>query len=304
MTCKEARQIDLVDYLVSLNYYPQKVNGRDYWYLSPLRDEKTPSFKVNRKGNVWYDHGIGKGGTLIDFGILYHKCSIGDLLNSLWVFRNQLPFSFHQLNIPDNNIPGTNKGKSSGSGKIEILKTYSLASKELIHYLQKRCIPFGVANRNCKEVEFLLYGKRHIVIGFSNNSGGFELRNEHFKGSSSPKAVTYIDNKKEHLVVFEGFFNYLSFLTLNQKDVHPQTNYLVLNSLSFFEKSRQLMEKHREVHLFLDRDKAGINHTNRALVWSKWKYKDRSSFYEGYKDLNDWTISYQHSIGQHRASRG
>ncbi|MEO9144018.1 MAG: DNA primase, partial [Ginsengibacter sp.] len=57
INCSEAKRMDIVTYLESLSIKPQKVNGNDYWYLSPLRDEKTPSFKINRKLNVWYDHG-------------------------------------------------------------------------------------------------------------------------------------------------------------------------------------------------------------------------------------------------------
>lgn len=41
MTCADAKKIDLVDYLASLGYHPQKVSPPDYWYLSPFRDEKT-----------------------------------------------------------------------------------------------------------------------------------------------------------------------------------------------------------------------------------------------------------------------
>jgi hypothetical protein len=35
------------------------------WYLSPFRNEATPSFKVNQSANLWYDFGEGKGGTVI-----------------------------------------------------------------------------------------------------------------------------------------------------------------------------------------------------------------------------------------------
>jgi DNA primase len=87
----EARQIDIVEYLETLGYQPQKIRNNDYWYLCPLRDEKTTSFKVDRKLNAWYDHGIGKGGNMIDFRILYHHCSIPELLQKLFPF-----FSFHQ----------------------------------------------------------------------------------------------------------------------------------------------------------------------------------------------------------------
>jgi hypothetical protein len=83
VSTEEARQIDIVDYLSKLGHQPTKIRNVDYWYLSPLRDEKTPSFKVNRKLNRWYDHGIGKGGNLIDFGLLYHNITIGEFLSLL-----------------------------------------------------------------------------------------------------------------------------------------------------------------------------------------------------------------------------
>ncbi len=75
LSSTEARQIDIVDYLSALGFHPAKIRNKDYWYCTPLRNEKTPSFKVNRNLNVWYDHGIGKGGNLIDFGILYFNCT-------------------------------------------------------------------------------------------------------------------------------------------------------------------------------------------------------------------------------------
>jgi hypothetical protein len=69
-TCARAKEVDLVDYLFSLGYRPTKIRNNDYWYLSPLRHESKASFKINRKLNAWYDFGLGKGGDLIDFGIL------------------------------------------------------------------------------------------------------------------------------------------------------------------------------------------------------------------------------------------
>lgn len=66
---QEAEQIDMFEYLEQLGYKSQKISNNDYWYSSPLREEKEPSFKVNRKLNVWFDHGLGKGGSIIDFGI-------------------------------------------------------------------------------------------------------------------------------------------------------------------------------------------------------------------------------------------
>jgi hypothetical protein len=96
--------------------------------------------------------------------------------------------------------------------------------------------------------------------------------------------------------VFEGFFSFLSFCTLNKKQQAPLTNCLVLNSLAFFEKCRPLMEQYKQVHLILDRDNAGMNRTRQALEWNRNKYIDRSDFYHGHKDLNDWLVHHHHSL--------
>jgi len=284
LSCKGARQFDLVDYLASLGHHPQKISNQDYWYLSPLRTERTPSFKVNRRLNSWYDHGIGKGGNLIDFGVLYFNCSVSDLLHRL-ALRAAPDFSFH---------PPTVSADEKKEDKIVILANRPLNSPALLGYIQKRQIPVEIARHFCEEVDFLLYGKKYTVIGFRNEAGGYELRSEHFKGSSSPKDVTFINNHTQQVSVFEGFFSFLSFFSATDRAVLP-SNCLVLNSLSFLEKSRPLMEQHQTIQLFLDRDTAGINHTQLALKWDNDRYIDRTDFYQGHKDLNDWLVSHHHN---------
>ena len=293
----EAKQIDLVDYLAALGHRPQKIRNKDYWYLSPLREEKTPSFKVNRSLNAWYDHGIGKGGNLIDFGILYFNCTISDLLQHLSQYQNT-PISFFHQHSPAHNLPASvpsfadEKKEIPSEGKIIVLEARSLAEISLLKYLEKRQIPLAIAEKFCKEIDFLLYGKTRTVIGFQNNAGGYELRSADFKGSSSPKEVTFIDYNKEQLNVFEGFFNFLTHQAMNKENVLPLTNFLILNSLSFFQKERDRMEQHQQIHLFLDRDSAGIKFTQQALQWSK-KFVDQSHVYKKHKDLNQFFIKQQ-----------
>ena len=53
MNTIEAKRIRIVDYLRLLGHEPVKVRGGQYWYLSPLRKEDTPSFKVNDRLNEW-----------------------------------------------------------------------------------------------------------------------------------------------------------------------------------------------------------------------------------------------------------
>jgi DNA primase len=68
-----------------------------------LRAEKTPSFKVNRKLKVWYDHATGEGGNLVDFGIRYFKCTVAELLQRL-SSANAPSFSFHPQPSPANHL--------------------------------------------------------------------------------------------------------------------------------------------------------------------------------------------------------
>ena len=63
--CGEARQIPIIQYLAKCGYQPQYIRGNNLWYLSPFRQEKTASFKVNANLNAWMDFGEGIGGNLI-----------------------------------------------------------------------------------------------------------------------------------------------------------------------------------------------------------------------------------------------
>ena len=42
-------------YLAERGLHPTKDNPRYGLYLSPLREERTPSFKVDYAQNLWYD---------------------------------------------------------------------------------------------------------------------------------------------------------------------------------------------------------------------------------------------------------
>src|SRR4051812_11446820 len=181
-SAEEVKNTDMVDYLLSLGFKPTKVSRSDYWYYSPFRQETTPSFKVNRNMNRWYDFGEGKGGNLVDFGILYHKCSVSELLRKM-----NKSFSFQQQNI-------SFKKEDEEVKKIKVISEREITSLVLLRYLHKRRISIEIAAKFCKEINYQLYGKNYYALGFKNNAGGYELRNEKFKASSSPKDVTLVDN--------------------------------------------------------------------------------------------------------------
>jgi len=294
-----AKRVDLVTYLALLGYIPKKIKGQDFWYQSPLRQERTPSFKVNRLRNIWYDHGEGRGGNIIDFVIRFFNCEAREAIQKLSEIARGNDFSFHPPHTP---IAAAGEKKEQAAEKTErakagitILDTRPLQNKPLVGYIQERKISLEIAQRFCQEVDFLLNRKKQFAIGFPNRSGGFELRNSLFKGSSSPKDITFFDNGRTDVCVFEGFFDYLSFLTYSEKLGLGVPNCLVLNSLAFLEKSRPLMENHARVFLCLNRDDAGKVATQKALTWNNdpvtGKYIDHSNFYSRHKDINEWLVN-------------
>ena len=276
LSCANANEINLVDYLSSLGFKPSKIRHADYWYLSPFRKEETPSFKVNLKKNVWYDHGDGSGGTLIDFGIRYFNCSVPDLLSKLSIdslFLQPSSFTPASASLPVNN-------------PLRITSVQPINSLDLLLYIKQRRIDFAIAIRYCKQVVFEIENKSIKALGFANDQGGYELRNASFKGSSSPKAPTTFTSHSETLHVFEGFFDFLSHQMINQNPDSTTADFLILNSTAFFEKSRPFMENYSSVNLFLDHDPTGLKFTQQALSWGP-KYEDKSSLYAGHKDLNE-----------------
>ena len=76
------------------------------------------------------------------------------------------------------------------------------------------------------------------AIGFPNVAGGYEVRNSFFKGCIAPKDITHIrqqGEQREKCLVFEGFMDYLSFLTLRVKNCPAMPNldrqdYIILNA--------------------------------------------------------------------------
>lgn len=160
LTCREVNQIDMVDYLSKQGYAPQKIRGNDYWYQSPFREEKTASFKVNRKLNVWFDHGSGNGGTLVDFGILYYKCSVKELLQKMMAEKDMI-LSFHPHHF---SLAGEKKELPEQSAKIKILSVSIITDIGLLNYLKNREISLPIAHQFCQQICFELYTKKWAKI--------------------------------------------------------------------------------------------------------------------------------------------
>lgn len=282
LTFSDAKKIPIIEYLSSIGIEPAKVKGNNVWYRSPLRGENDPSFKVNIRLNLWYDHGSGEGGTLIDLGARLNLCTASEFVNQLSGFNpSASTFSLHR-----------NKSKEP-ENKLTILSVEELRNKELIDYLRGRGIDEDLAIQYCKQVSFEIADKNYQAIGFENKSGGYELRNNWFKGSSTPKDVSFIDNDSNKLYVVEGFIDFLSIEQLKSKTpaFGTDADFLILNSLSFMQRSQALLKSH-ETFLFLDNDQAG-NTAKKNLHSDHIPFMDCSGFYSGHKDVNEYLVAKQ-----------
>ena len=277
MNITEAKKTHLMDYLHLSGHEPVKIRYGSAWFLSPMRKEKTPSFKVHLSKNFWYDFGTGEGGTLIDLVMKLHHANLPETLELIGQNSN----SPRQYN---------NEGSSDESGHIKINRVQSLRNPALIQYLTSRKVSLPFGQRFLKEAYYSVHDKRYFALAFKNDKGGYELRSSFFKTGSSPKYFTTItgtDNSK--INVFEGFMDFLSCCTHYNKI--PRFRTIVLNSLSFLPRIETELQQANEVNLFLDNDPAGMS-ASQKIVSKCDQAKDWAPvIYPDHKDFNEFLMN-------------
>ncbi|MGS4346429.1 toprim domain-containing protein [Myroides odoratus] len=218
MTCSKAKKISLVSILDKMGAKKVKQNNHEVWYISPFRNETTASFKIDINKNIWFDHGAGKGGNVLDFMMAFYKC---DLKEALGILDNE-SFSFHQPTFQDDAIE---KEK-----KYEIEEIKPLTNTQLINYIQNRSIDLKMAKKYCVELHYRLNDKSYYGIGFMNDFEGYEIRNKYVKMCLGTKVPSFFNNNSNQIVLFESWSDFLSFLTLYPK-AERYYDYLILNSV-------------------------------------------------------------------------
>ena len=164
----------------------------------------------------------------------------------------------------------------------------------MLRYLQGRGINIELAKRECKELHFT--NKPFFAIGFPNMAGGYEVRNSFFKGCIAPKDITHIRQQgepREKCLVFEGFMDYLSFLTLRMKNCPTmpdldRQDYVILNSTVNVPKAIDVLSPYERIHCMLDNDETGYKATRAIELEYSYRVRDFSHNYRGYSDLNDY----------------
>lgn len=278
MNCKTINEkIRMIDYLAQKDIYPISNKQNIFWFLSPFRNEKTASFKVDNSTNRFYDFGEGSGGTLIDLISKLEKLSIKEIIQKF----NDNSFSFQKQN-------DFQFEKDQTKNEYEILELKEISSFPLIQYLEERKLPLEIVKRYCKEIHYKLKDKKYYAIAFPNNQNGFEIRNKYVKMCLVKKDISLIKNNQNQLKIFESWSDFISYLFLFPEQIN--SDFLILNSIALLRKNIELINKYETIQTYLDHDNAGKSATKFLETELKNKVKDDSNFYKTYKDLNEFII--------------
>lgn len=244
MNCEEIKtKVGIRAVLESFQRFPVKDNPKTAFYFALDRDERTASLSVDFIKNRAFDFGTGRSYDVISIVQVINKCSVSEALKYLSAFD----FTPEMSNRNELNAKVPN---------YEIVRIGIIEHPALIQYLQERKV--YEQRHLVKEVHYILNGKKYFGVGFENNSGGFEIRNRYSKICLGKKDISLIDNKrkvKNELVIFEGFFDYLTFKMLDNGECY--SDLVVLNSTSMFFKIEKKLQEYDKVSLFLDNDMSG-----------------------------------------------
>ena len=263
-------------YLAERGLYPTNDNSRYGLYLSPLRKEHTPSFKVDYVQNLWYDFGLGAGGSIIDLVMRLERCDFAQALRLLGSGERTPMVVSVPLSVPPT-VPA-----------LRMLSDIPLRHPALVGYLSSRGIDPAIASACCREVHYAVGERNYFAVGFRNDAGGWELRSERFKGCVSPKHITTIDNRSDTVVAFEGFMDFLSYLSMKPYE-WPHMDVAVLNSVVHLSKAIPFLERHATIHAFFDNDEAGRKAmADLKRLCQNSSVIDRSHLYREHMDLNEY----------------
>ena len=303
---QQAKQIDLPDLLSRLGYEPVKItkSGRELWYPSPFRQERTASFHTSFLGGkwIWKDFGDA-GGNVIDFVMRHETVPFKEALAFL---RNMYQGSLfephnHKTKLPDVLSFSTAAEPQASMRELEFLEASSIKNPVIFEYLEKeRKIPGGLANRYLQEVTYrnIPKDKTFFAFGMKNASGGYEIRSASdqypFKSALIKRDITVIRGRGSTSVsVFEGMTDFLSLLVLQNLE-QLKDDAIVMHSVSTYKRTVQFIKEqgYEKVFTFLDNDKTGKKYTAKfEQDLESLNVISQSQTFRPHKDLNDALVA-------------
>lgn len=164
----DLKNIGIRQFLARRGIQPKYERNGYGMYLSPLREERTPSFKVDYVQNLWYDFGLGEGGTLLTLVMRLERCDSREAVRRL---QNGEKRNAGSVSLS----PGVGERPAAGGPSpivrlaavpaLRILSDASLRHPALVGYLSSRGIVPSVAAAFCREVRYEVNDQRHFYSG-------------------------------------------------------------------------------------------------------------------------------------------
>ncbi|MEZ4904338.1 MAG: CHC2 zinc finger domain-containing protein [Spirosomataceae bacterium] len=139
---EKALSVSIVDYLATKGIEPVKAVGKEFVYLSPLRDDKNPSFFVNPTKNKFSDFTNEEHrGSVIRLVQLLEGCNFPQAVAKLLDFQGQPVKDYANLFLSATEIEKPIRQQTI---------ILPLRNPVLLDYLEERGIPFLWAKRILK----------------------------------------------------------------------------------------------------------------------------------------------------------
>jgi hypothetical protein len=277
MNCNQVNSISCAQLLEGLNI-KFKRSGVGYLLSAPYRQDKNPSLYIVE--NRWKDLATGDHGRTLDLAARIFGLPISETLKKIdELFPGQL------LTIESQKM---NTALTESKSTIVILD--QICDRRLKSYLVSRRIPVELANTYCREIHYSIDGKDFFTIGFENDAGGYATRNKYSKRCLGSNSITTLIRDESTLLVCEGFFDYLSSITINP--IISNYSAIVMNSTAntsvCIDRIKNLNPN--RIYVATDNDDAG----RKSLEKIQNQFSnviDLSLKYRPYKDVNDYLIN-------------
>lgn len=293
MNIEQAKSIPVSVILDKLNLKPQRTSGHKQLYFSPLRRERTPSFWVDNKTNLWRDYGdmLWKGGDIVHLAraILYYQGLDHQVPDALRYVSNM-------AGIVPVIRPVTDPDEKPRDKTLVLKHTGEIKKDFLFNYGDSRGIPASLLSEYFQQAIILnnLTGFRFYALTMRNENKGYELRNEKFKGCIGKKYITFIRGsqpKPDGINIFEGAFDFASVIT-HRNGKPLQDDSIILHSLCNLKKATAYIRNYGYKNCFtwMDNDQPGQEATKAWEEFCKTEQELRhiqmNSLYAPYKDVN------------------
>ena len=290
-------------------------SGRSYYvYLAAYRGETNPSLSVyfGKKGIwLWKDLASGEYGTSLDllvkfgFFLTWREAAVYIAQKYLGATNERVdkPTPVHRAHTPVTSCHQASKTDYPG----KILGLYPIQGSPAQKYITMiRRIPITIASQYLAYARYRYpnQDKEYFGMAWPTLKGGWSIRWAKDLGPHKGKTfvgqagISYYPASAQMIsdscAVFEGMFDFLSFIALNN-GIAP-CDAIVLNSTSYANQAIEMLGEYGIINCYLDNDDAGRRATEVIRTTFGDAVEDHAAEYIEFNDLNDYLSKMNNTI--------